>query len=131
MKKCIVLKEMSDPGNHGKFQKLKIPIRLSKKTAPYFGVVRCQKYNFLYYQGEIMKDHWCSDDHQRNMMDVFAGRCLLMQKYRFMQTDRKLLKLPRDLDDLKKMQESHHAAIAQTVIVQWREYLQGEIGEIL
>jgi hypothetical protein len=29
-----------------------------------------------------------------------------------MQTDRKLLKLPRELDDLKKMQESHHAAIA-------------------
>lgn len=41
MKKCIVLKEMSDPSNHHKFAKLKIPIRLSKKTAPYFGVVRC------------------------------------------------------------------------------------------
>ncbi len=46
MKKCIVLKEMQDSTNHEKFKKLKIPIRLPKKTAPYFGVVRCPKYNF-------------------------------------------------------------------------------------
>lgn len=49
MKKCIVLKDMGDPANHSRFAKLKIPNRLSKKTAPYFGVVRCQKYNFIYY----------------------------------------------------------------------------------
>jgi hypothetical protein len=55
MKKCIVLKEMSEPQNFSKFQKLKIPLRLSKKTAPYFGVVRCQKYNFVYYQNEILR----------------------------------------------------------------------------
>jgi len=41
-----VLKEMQDTSNHEKFRKMKIPIRFSKKTAPYFGVVRCPKYNF-------------------------------------------------------------------------------------
>jgi hypothetical protein len=55
MKKCLVLNEMQDPENFAKFEKLKIPIRFSKKTAPYFGVVRCQKYNFIYYQNEILR----------------------------------------------------------------------------
>lgn len=47
MKKCVILKEMEDPANFEKFAALKIPIRLSKKTYPYFGVVRCAKYNFF------------------------------------------------------------------------------------
>jgi hypothetical protein len=44
MKKCIVLKEMQDPAFHQKFIKLKIPIRLSKRTAPYYGVVIYNKF---------------------------------------------------------------------------------------
>jgi len=54
-----------------------------------------------------------------------------MQKQRYMQTDKKVLKLPRTLEDLIKVEDAHHQATAQNVIVQWREYLQGEIGEIL
>lgn len=49
MKKCIVMKEMHDPSQFAKFEKLKVPIRINKKTSPYFGVVRCPKYNFLDY----------------------------------------------------------------------------------
>jgi uncharacterized membrane protein len=54
-----------------------------------------------------------------------------MQKQRYMQTDKKALKLPRTLEDIKKVQDTHHKTTAQNVLVQWREYLQGEIGEIL
>ena len=53
MKKCVILKEMEDPQNYSKFERMKIPIRLSKKTSPYFGVVRCPKYNFSYNYEEI------------------------------------------------------------------------------
>ena len=53
MKKCVILKEMENPENFSKFAKLKIPIRLSKKTSPYFGVVRCPKYNLNYNFEEI------------------------------------------------------------------------------
>lgn len=53
MKKCVILKEMEDPNNYSKFERMKIPIRLSKKTSPYFGVVRCPKYNFSFYFEEI------------------------------------------------------------------------------
>ena len=65
------------------------------------------------------------------MTDVFAQRCLIMQKQRFMQTNKTILKLPRPLDELTKIQDAHRQATAQNVIVQWREYLTGEIGEIL
>lgn len=61
MKKCIVLKQMQDSNNHQKFQKLKIPIRLPKRTAPYFGVVRCPKYNFGENLDKIIQQHWSSD----------------------------------------------------------------------
>jgi len=108
MKKCIVLKDMGDPANHSRFAKLKIPNRLSKKTAPYFGVVRCQKYNFIYYQNEILRQHWCSDPSQAKMTDVFAQRCLIMQKQRFMQTNKGILKLPRPLEELNKIEDAHH-----------------------
>ena len=53
MKKCIVIKEMQDPTNFAKFAKLKVPIRINKKTNPYFGVVRCPKYEFSTNQHEI------------------------------------------------------------------------------
>jgi len=65
------------------------------------------------------------------MTDVFAQRCLIMQKQRFMQTNKGILKLPRSLEELNKIEDAHHCATAQNVIVQWREYLTGEIGEIL
>lgn len=53
MKKCVILKEMEDPANFMKFERLKVPIRLSKKTSPYFGVVRCPKYDFSYHNDLI------------------------------------------------------------------------------
>lgn len=53
MKKCVIIKEMEDPRNFAKFERMKIPLRLAKKTSPYFGVVRCPKYNFSYNYSEI------------------------------------------------------------------------------
>lgn len=53
MKKCVVLKEMEDPANFEKFMNLKIPIRQSKRTSPYFGVVRCPTYSVAHYREEI------------------------------------------------------------------------------
>jgi len=53
MKKCVIIKEMEDTNNYEKFKRMKIPIRLSKKTSPYFGVVRCPKYNFSYNYDEV------------------------------------------------------------------------------
>ena len=53
MKKCVILKEMEDPSNFEKFARMKIPIRLSKKTYPYCGVVRCAKYSFNHNYNEI------------------------------------------------------------------------------
>ena len=49
MKKCTVIKDMQDTSTHAMFLKNKVPIRLRKKTAPYFGVVRCPKYKFADY----------------------------------------------------------------------------------
>lgn len=42
-----------------------------------------------------------------------------------------MLKLPRELSDLKKIQDSHHSAVSQNMMVQWRDYLIGEIQDKL
>ena len=94
MKKCIVLKEMQDPSNFSKFAKRKVPIRINKKTSPFFGVVRCHKYEFPIYQAEILKLHWCSNKEVAEMTAIFSAKCIEFQQHRFMQTNKKILKLP-------------------------------------
>lgn len=48
-----------------------------------------------------------------------------------MQTDLQVLKLPRELDDLERLQKEHHKATQQNMMIQWREFLVGEIMERL
>ena len=48
-----------------------------------------------------------------------------------MNTNNSILKLPRELADLKKIQTSHHGAIKQNMMIQWRDFLIGEIQDKL
>jgi hypothetical protein len=76
MKKCVILKEMEDPMSFEKFHRLKVPIRLSKKTSPYFGVVRCPKYDFPYHVQTIQSDHYSSDEALVGMTRIFIQKCI-------------------------------------------------------
>jgi hypothetical protein len=76
MKKCVILKEMEDPSNYSRFKRLKIPIRLSRKTSPYFGVVRCPKYNFGYNYEEVQHQHFSSDKDLVAMTRIFIQKCI-------------------------------------------------------
>lgn len=131
MKKCIILKEMQDSDNHAKFQKLKIPIRLPKRTAPYFGVVRCPKYNFSSFLEQIIKQHWSSDADLVGMTKIFTKKCIDFLEFRYVNTNKTLLKLPRELNDLTKIQNSHHQSVSQNMLIQWRDFLIGEIQDKL
>lgn len=41
------------------------------------------------------------------------------------------MKLPRELADLKKIRDSHHGAVKQNMMIQWRDFLIGEIQDKL
>jgi dynein heavy chain, axonemal len=133
MKKCIVMKQMQDPSAHNKFIKMKVPVRLNKKTSPYFGVVRCPKYKFADYQNEILHVHWCSNEDMESMTRIFTKKCIEYSypEHRYMLTDKTKLKLPNDLSDLKKKQEDHHKGEQVNVLHRWREFLVGEIADKL
>ena len=131
MKKCIVLKQMEDTSNYEKFARMKIPIRLAKKTSPYFGVVRCPKYNYGYNFELIQDTHYSGDEDLVAMTKKFIEKCIEFQDSRYLNTNKTVLKLPRELVDLKKIQDSHHAAVSQNMMVQWRDYLIGEIQDKL
>lgn len=79
MKKCVILKQMEDPANYQKFARQKVPIRLSKKTSPYFGVVRCPKYSFSYHYEEIKNQHFSSDEALVSMTRIFIQKCIDFQ----------------------------------------------------
>ena len=82
---------------------MKIPIRLSKKTSPYFGVVLCPKYNFNSYMTEIKKQHWSSDNDLVGMTKIFTKKCIDFLEYRYMNTNKVSLKLPKELIDIRKI----------------------------
>lgn len=65
---------MQDPANHERFIKLRVPIRLNKRTYPYFGVVRCPKYPFLEKQSDILHTHWCCDANMCKMTEIFTNK---------------------------------------------------------
>lgn len=88
---------MQDPNSHSKFQKLKIPIRLSKRTAPYYGVVACPKYHFQQYLNDIIKAHWSSDNDLVGMTKIFTKKCIDFLEYRYLNTNKVVLKLPKEL----------------------------------
>jgi hypothetical protein len=131
MKKCIVMKQMQDPSNHDRFIKMKVPVRLNKKTSPYFGVVRCPKYKFADYQNEILHVHWCSDEDMESMTRIFTKKCIEYQQHKYMQTNKQILKLPNELSDMQSKQKSHHDATALNILHRWREFLVGEIADKL
>lgn len=128
MKKIIILKDMQDPATHGKYHQMKIPIRLPRRTSPYYGVVLLpEKYPFNKNLDEIIGQHWSSDADLVGMTKIFAKKCIDFLDNRFMNTDRAQLKLPRELDDLKKVQNSNQLTVTQNMVIQWREFLVGEI----
>ena len=127
MKKCIVLQEMNDPANKEKFLKKKVPIRLVKKTSPYFGVVKCAKYNFREFRNLIEEQHWCSDPDVAELTDIFSKKSIYFLNKRYLNTDRTTMQLPMQLKDMKKEQMDHCDIILKNMQIQWREYLVSEI----
>jgi hypothetical protein len=113
------------------FIKNKVPIRLRKKTSPYFGVVRCPKYKFGDYQNEILHVHWCSDEDMESITRIFTKKCIEYENQRYLNTNKTILKLPNELKELKAKQDSHHKATSQNILHRWREFLVGEIVDKL
>jgi hypothetical protein len=59
---------------------MKIPLRLSKKTYPYFGVVRCAKYSFGNCYDLIQRQHFSSDEDLVAMTRVFIQKSIDFQQ---------------------------------------------------
>jgi len=62
---------------------------------------------------------------------IFTAKCIDYENQRFLNTNKGILKLPNELNELKAKQESHHKATTQNIMHRWREYLVGEIVDKL
>jgi hypothetical protein len=65
------------------------------------------------------------------MTRVFIQKCIDFQEQRYLNTNKQMLKLPRELKDLEKIQSTHHSTVTQNIMIQWRDYLIGEIQDKL
>ena len=91
---------MQNPESHEKYMKLKIPLRLSKRTTPYSGVVECPEYNYQAFYQEIMQIHWCADQDMNTMTKIFSKKCIDFLDQRYMNTNMSSLKLPKELEPM-------------------------------
>ena len=55
-----------------------------------------------------MKIHWSSDNDLVGMTKIFTRKCIDFQEYRYLNTNKVALRLPKELEELKKMERSHH-----------------------
>lgn len=131
MKKCIILKEMQNFGTHDRFNNLKIPIRLPSRSAPYLAVVPIPKYGYTGNYHKFAEKHWNKDANQVGVTEKLVIRSLKCLDQRFMNTNKAVLKLPKELKDLMGAQNAHHAAVQQNIAVQWRDYFIAEIQDDL
>jgi len=127
MKKCLVLGEMQDPANFAKFMAAKVPIRINKYTYPYFGVVASKKYNYMKFKSRIYNAHWCSDSDVAELTSIFSKKSLEFIQKRYMNTKREQLRLPLQLEEMKKEQSAHCDSVSKNMQIQWREFLVSEI----
>ena len=65
------------------------------------------------------------------MTKIFTKKCIDFLEFRYLNTNKTLLKLPRELSDLSKIQNSHHQSVSQNMLIQWRDFLIGEIQDKL
>lgn len=93
--------------------------------------MRCPKYNFAENLDAVIKEHWSSDADIWGMTQIFTKKCIDFLEFRYMNTNKPVLKLPRELSDLSKIQSSHHSSVSQNMLIQWRDFLIGEIQDKL
>lgn len=115
MKKCLIMQEMQNPANFAKFNKMKIPIRINKYTYPYFGVVASKQYSYAKFKNRIYNAHWCSDADVSELTAIFSKKSLEFMQKRYMNTDREQLRLPLQLEDMKKEQSAHCDSISKNM----------------
>lgn len=123
---------MQDPSKAEKFEKLKIPIRLPQRTAPYFGVVKFNKeQSFKDNKNQISQLHQSADADLAGLSNTFTAKCLEFLEQRYLNTKKSVLKLPSELKDLRKRENEHHSTIAKSLQGKWRGLLVEEIKDVL
>jgi hypothetical protein len=51
------------------------------------------------------------------MTRVFIQKCIDFQEQRYLNTNKQMLKLPRELKDLEKIQSTHHSTVTQNIMI--------------
>lgn len=122
---------MQNFNTHSRFSELKVPVRLPSRSARYLAVVPIPKYDYAGNYQKFSSSHWNKDSKQVSVTEKLVIRSLRSLDQRFMNTNKSVLKLPKELTDLISIQKSHHAAVQQNISVQWRDYFVAEIQDDL
>ena len=67
------------------------------------------------YKKRILDAHWCSDADVAELTAIFSKKSLEFIKKRYMNTERSQLRLPLQLEDMKKEQTIHCDSISKNM----------------
>jgi hypothetical protein len=58
------------------------------------------RFNFSKCLEEIVRQHWSSDSDLVGMTKIFTKKCIDFLEFRYLNTNKQILKLPRELTEL-------------------------------
>ena len=67
------------------------------------------------FKNRIYNAHWCSDADVAELTAIFSKKSLEFMEKRYMNTDREQLRLPLQLEDMKKEQSTHCDSISKNM----------------
>jgi len=131
MKKFNIVIDMMDPDNKQRYDDMRIKIRGRDENVPYFALYEQLVYNFREFQREVKEAHASSKKSIVNILNMIAKKSEQFLNFAVFATNIPLKELPLELKDFGKIQKNAFINGCKVLKSQWREYLVGEIQDLL
>ena len=133
MKKMVVLTEMKDKKNAGKFKDLRIQLRKPVHTVQYYGTISKLHYerSFKDLFSKLVNNHTTKEPALVSALREFSERNMSYIESDILSVELSPNELPMRLSAFIGREKNDHAKNLQSLHIQWREYIGNEISENL
>ena len=131
MKKFNIIYDMVDPDNRQKYADLRIKHRERDENVPYFALFEQLHYPYRECQAKVKEGHACAKKSIVNIMNMIARKSAQFLDFAVFATNIPSKDLPLELKDFGKIEKDAWISGCKVLKSQWREYLVGEIQDLL
>ncbi|KAM3134228.1 hypothetical protein pb186bvf_013648 [Paramecium bursaria] len=131
MKKCAVVKDMEINKNDPKWIKHRIRNRHEVHKKNFFGLYEQLYYDFNQIRSMIGQQHYCNKKQIVDTLNAITERSQLYQNFPLLNILLNQNTLPLTLQNFESSQKQHQIQGRQTLQVQWRSTIYGDIQDKL